>query len=135
MEKGQRLSEDTKREVQVLLQQNFRPEFLNRVDEIVIFESLRREDLGRIVDIQLARMRKLLAEKRLELDLTTEAKDFLAARGYDPVFGARPLKRAIQRYLQDPLALKVLKGECVPGDRIVVEAGKDELRFTKKAQA
>ena len=129
------LSEDVKRSVLDTLRANFRPEFLNRVDEIVVFEGLRREHIRTIVEIQLDRLRKLLAEKRIDLELTDAARSFLADRGYDPVYGARPLKRAIQRYVQDPLALRILKGEFVPADTVVIDAGKDELRFTKRAQA
>jgi ATP-dependent Clp protease ATP-binding subunit ClpB len=117
------------------LRASFRPEFLNRVDEVVIFEPLSRKHIAQIVDIQVDRMRKLLEEKRLELELTDGARSFLAERGYDPTFGARPLKRAIQRSLQDPLALKVLAGEFLPGDTVLVDAGRDELRMTKKARA
>jgi ATP-dependent Clp protease ATP-binding subunit ClpB len=126
------LDEATKEAVMDALRQEFRPEFLNRVDEIVIFESLKREDIERIIDLQLARLQKLLEERKLKLEIDPSAKRFLAERGYDPVYGARPLKRAIQRYLQDPLALKVLSGEFVPGDTILVEAGTDALRLRKK---
>ncbi|MBX5482851.1 MAG: ATP-dependent chaperone ClpB [Myxococcaceae bacterium] len=129
------LSEAVKEEVLGALRQAFRPEFLNRVDEIVIFEGLRREHIRRIVDIQLGRLRKLLADKRIELMLSDGAMNFLAERGYDPVYGARPLKRAIQRYLQDPLALKLLKGEFVPGEVVRVDAGKDELTFAQAPKA
>jgi ATP-dependent Clp protease ATP-binding subunit ClpB len=129
------LEERTKREVVDALRAHFRPEFLNRVDEVVIFESLRREDIERIVNTQLGRMDKLLAERRLTLDVSGKARAFLAERGYDPVYGARPLKRAIQKYLQDPLALKVLGGEFVPGDTIVVDAGQDALRFSAAPRA
>jgi ATP-dependent Clp protease ATP-binding subunit ClpB len=108
---------------------------LNRVDEIVVFEPLRKEHITRIVDIQLARMQKLLADRRLQLEVSDAAKTFLGEHGYDPVYGARPLKRAIQKYLQDPLAMKVLGGELVPGDTVMVDAGKEELRLTKKAAA
>jgi ATP-dependent Clp protease ATP-binding subunit ClpB len=129
------LTEEVKEQVLDALRASFRPEFLNRVDDIVVFEGLRREHIRSIVDIQLHRLRKLLADKRLELELTDGAMSFLAERGYDPVYGARPLKRAIQRFLQDPLALRILKGEFVPGDTVVADAGKDELRFTKRARA
>jgi ATP-dependent Clp protease ATP-binding subunit ClpB len=129
------LDEATRNRVLDALRQHFRPEFLNRVDEIVIFEPLRRKEIGRIVEIQLSRLRKLLEQKRLTLDLTPAAMAFLAEHGYDPVYGARPLKRAIQKYLQDPLALKVLSGEFIAGDTIKVDAGKGELRFSKTARA
>jgi len=129
------LDDFTKGQVMEAVRAQFRPEFLNRVDEIVIFESLRREDIQKIIDVQLARIRKMLEEKRLSLELTESALRLLADRGYDPVYGARPLKRAIQKYLLDPLALRVLNGEFVPGDTIVVEAGRDEIRLSKKARA
>ncbi len=129
---GKEMDEHTKSEVMEILRSHFRPEFLNRVDETVIFEPLKREDIARVVDIQLGRMRALLADKRLGLELTDAARNLLAERGYDPVYGARPLKRAIQKMLQDPLALKVLKGEFLPGDTVRVEAGKDSLRFEKQ---
>jgi len=114
------------------LKATFRPEFLNRVDEMVTFQPLKREDMAAIVDLQLDRLRKLLVEKRLALELADGAREFLAERGYDPDYGARPLKRAVQKYLQDPLAMKILSAELVPGDTILVGAGKDALRITKK---
>jgi ATP-dependent Clp protease ATP-binding subunit ClpB len=129
------LDDFTKGQVMEAVRAQFRPEFLNRVDEIVIFESLRLEDIQKIIDVQLARIRKMLEEKRLSLELTESALRLLADRGYDPVYGARPLKRAIQKYLLDPLALRVLNGEFLPGDTIVVEAGRDEIRLSKKARA
>jgi ATP-dependent Clp protease ATP-binding subunit ClpB len=113
------------------MRQHFRPEFLNRVDEIVVFHSLGRADLARIVDIQLERLAGLLAERKLKLALTDAARSFLAERGYDPVFGARPLKRAIQRYLQDPLALALLEGEFGEGDTVEVDAAGDKLSFQR----
>jgi ATP-dependent Clp protease ATP-binding subunit ClpB len=125
------LDEATRDDVLGILRQHFRPEFLNRVDEVIIFEPLRKKDIQRIVELQVTRMQKLLADKRLTLELTEKARAFLAERGYDPTYGARPLKRAIQKYLMDPLALKVLGGEYVPGDHIVVDAGKDTLTFGK----
>ncbi|HEX8822070.1 MAG TPA: AAA family ATPase, partial [Archangium sp.] len=125
------LDEATRNDVMGILRQHFRPEFLNRVDEIIIFEPLRKTDIKRIVDLQVARMQKLLADKRLTLELSEAAEMLLAERGYDPTYGARPLKRAIQKYLMDPLALKVLGGEFLPGDHIVVDAGKDALTFGK----
>jgi ATP-dependent Clp protease ATP-binding subunit ClpB len=125
------LDEATRNDVMGILRQHFRPEFLNRVDEIIIFEPLRKTDIKRIVDLQVARMQKLLADKRLTLELSEAAEMLLAERGYDPTYGARPLKRAIQKYLMDPLALKVLGGEYAPGDHIVVDAGKDALTFGK----
>jgi ATP-dependent Clp protease ATP-binding subunit ClpB len=127
------LDERTREEVLGALRSHFRPEFLNRVDEVVIFEPLRRKDIQQIVELQVARMQKLLEDKRLRLELTEAAKGFLSERGYDPAYGARPLKRAIQKYLMDPLALKVLGGDYAPGDTIRVDAGKDGLTFGKEA--
>jgi ATP-dependent Clp protease ATP-binding subunit ClpB len=114
------------------LRQHFRPEFLNRVDEIIVFHSLTMEDLVRIVDIQLERLRKLLAERKIGLELTEAAKRYLAEKGYDPVYGARPLKRTIQRELQDPLALKILEGEFDDGDVVMAEVKDGELAFAKQ---
>jgi ATP-dependent Clp protease ATP-binding subunit ClpB len=113
------------------LRSTFRPEFLNRVDEIVIFHSLKIEHLKAIVDIQLNRVRKLLAERRLTLDVSEAAKQLLAQEGWDPTYGARPLKRAIQRTLQDPLALKILEGGFKEGDVIKVDAQESELLFER----
>ncbi len=113
-----------------VLQNHFRPEFLNRIDEIVVFHPLGREHLAEIVEIQLRRVKKLLADKGYNLEVSAEAREYLAEAGYDPTFGARPLKRAIQRELQDPLALRILSGEFSEGDIILVERGPDGLTFT-----
>jgi ATP-dependent Clp protease ATP-binding subunit ClpB len=123
----------TRDEITRVLQAHFRPEFLNRVDEIVVFHPLKKEHLGGIVDIQLRRVTKLLAEKDYQLQVTEAAREYLAEVGYDPTFGARPLKRAIQRELQDPLAMKILAGEFKPGDAIQVERGPDGLTFSTAA--
>jgi len=112
------------------LQNHFRPEFLNRIDEIVVFHLLNREDLKGIVAIQLKRVEVLLADKGFHLDVTPDAMDYLAEVGYDPDFGARPLKRAIQRELQDPLALKILSGDFSEGATIKVERVKEGLSFS-----
>jgi len=112
------------------LQNHFRPEFLNRIDEIVVFHLLNREDLKGIVAIQLKRVEALLADKGFHLDVTPDAMDYLAEVGYDPDFGARPLKRAIQRELQDPLALKILSGDFSEGATIKVERVKEGLSFS-----
>jgi ATP-dependent Clp protease ATP-binding subunit ClpB len=114
------------------LRAEFRPEFLNRVDEIVVFRPLTREHVGRIVEIQLGRLRKLLEDRRITIELTEAARETIADAGYDPVYGARPLKRALQRMVQDPLALKILQGEFRPGDHVVVDEAKDgNVTFTK----
>jgi ATP-dependent Clp protease ATP-binding subunit ClpB len=114
------------------LKKHFRPEFLNRVDDVIIFQSLDESELARIVDIQLGRLEQRLAQQNLTLDVDAAAKKLIASEGYDPQFGARPLKRAIQEYLLDPLATKLLAGEFKPGDKIKVTAKDDELLFTRK---
>ncbi len=124
---GRKASRD---EITQVLQEHFRPEFLNRIDEIVTFHPLGREHMGDIVDIQLRRVSKLLADKGYHLEVGEAAREYLAEAGYDPQFGARPLKRAIQRELQDPLAFKILEGAFHDGDTIRVERDADGLAFT-----
>jgi ATP-dependent Clp protease ATP-binding subunit ClpB len=116
------------------LRQTFRPEFLNRVDDIIVFNKLGREHLSRIVELQLGYLRKLLAEKKIEVQVTAAAKDVLLTEGYDEQFGARPLKRAIQRLIQDPLALAILNGEFGEGDIVEVDRDGDRasMKFAKK---
>ncbi|HVE94282.1 MAG TPA: AAA family ATPase [Acidimicrobiales bacterium] len=109
---------------------HFKPEFLNRIDDIIRFRSLERADLGRIVEIQLFALRRRLAERRLALDVTDAARDWLANRGYDPVYGARPLKRLIQRELGDRLAMALLEGKVVDGDTVLVDVANDEITLT-----
>ena len=111
------------------LGRTFRPEFLNRVDDIIVFNNLRREDLDTIVELQLARVKALLADKRLVLQVSPAAKQLLVSQGYDQQFGARPMKRAIQRLIQDPLALAVLEGRFGAGDTVSVERDGDSMRF------
>ncbi len=113
------------------LRSHFKPEFLNRVDNVVIFHSLDREHIAAIVDIQIKRLNQLLAQRGLKLKLSDEAKELLAELGYDPVYGARPLKRAIQVHLQDPLALKILDGTFVDGDEILAEVEDGKIVFRK----
>jgi len=130
-ELGQRDAEETRRKVLEALRQFFRPEFLNRVDEILVFHNLTAAQMRRIVEIQLQRVASRLIEKDLRLVVSDAAKDFLARQGYDPTYGARPLKRAIQRHLENPLATRLLQGEFLPGSSIVVEvaAAGEELTF------
>jgi ATP-dependent Clp protease ATP-binding subunit ClpB len=116
-------------QVMALVRANFRPEFLNRLDEIILFHRLKREQMGAIVDIQIARVQKLLDDRKIVLELSKEARAYLAEKGYDPAYGARPLKRAIQKELQDPLAGKILAGEIKDGERVKAGVGKDELTF------
>ncbi|HLZ46722.1 MAG TPA: ATP-dependent chaperone ClpB [Gemmatimonadales bacterium] len=117
--------EQAETKVMELLRQAFKPEFLNRVDDIIIFRPLTHEDIERIVDIQIKRVERLLADRKIAIEVTTAAKQLLVAEGYDPVYGARPLKRAIQRLLQNPLAVAVLEGQYAEGDRIRVDRSKD----------
>lgn len=123
---------DMEDKVMAELKKHFRPEFLNRVDDVIIFQSLDESELARIVDIQLGRLEKRLAQQNLTLDVDTAAKSLLAKEGYDPQFGARPLKRAIQEHLLDSLATKLLAGEFKPGEKIKVSAKGEELTFAKK---
>jgi ATP-dependent Clp protease ATP-binding subunit ClpB len=115
------------------LQRNFRPEFLNRVDDIIVFRPLGREQIRKIVELQLSRLRHMLEERRIRLDISPAAADLIAAEGFDPAFGARPLKRAIQRLVQNPLAMQLLEGVFTDGDTIVVdrEDGADRIVFNK----
>jgi ATP-dependent Clp protease ATP-binding subunit ClpB len=118
-----------------VLQAHFRPEFLNRIDEIVVFHPLSREHLAEIVEIQLRQVAIRMAEHGYQLEVSEAAREYLAEAGYDPDYGARPLKRAIQRELQDPLAMKVLSGEFREGGTIQVERGEDGLIFTAVVEA
>jgi ATP-dependent Clp protease ATP-binding subunit ClpB len=111
------------------LRDRFRPEFLNRVDEVVLFEALSREQLSEIVELQLARLRERLAERRISLEVTDAAKELLAEEGWDPAYGARPLKRAIQRLVENPLALRLLEGDFTEGDVVRVDAADGGLVF------
>jgi len=113
----------------------FRPEFLNRIDEVIEFTPLSKEQIGEIVELQLTRLRERLVERRIELDLTDAAKEALADAGWDPAFGARPLKRAIQRLVENPLALRLLEGDFADGDTIRVDAEDGEIRFEKVGAA
>ena len=113
----------------------FRPEFLNRIDEVVEFRALTREQLGEIVELQLERLRERLAERGLGLEVTDAAKEHLAEAGWDPTYGARPLKRALQRMVENPLALRLLAGEFAEGDTVRVDLADGELAFTKAPAA
>ncbi len=119
-------------EVMGVVRASFRPEFLNRVDEVILFHRLRRQDMGQIVAIQLKRLEALLADRKIELDLDADAIEWLANKGYDPAYGARPLKRVIQKELQDPLAEKILLGEILDGSTVKITAGSDRLNFRAK---
>jgi ATP-dependent Clp protease ATP-binding subunit ClpB len=127
------ITEGLKRQIHETLLQHFRPEFLNRIDEIVIFDALGKEEIEKIIDLQLARLRHILAERKIQIELTDKARELLFEQGYDPQFGARPLKRAIQRLIQDPLAMKLLDGDVLAGDTVTVDADpkKGVMRFER----
>ncbi|PZP54159.1 MAG: ATP-dependent chaperone ClpB [Agrobacterium fabrum] len=120
-------------EVMAMVRVHFRPEFLNRIDAIILFHRLQKNEMGRIVDIQFGRLKKLLSDRKINLSLDTKAQNWLAEKGWDPAFGARPLKRAIQRYVQDPLAELLLSGEVRDDSAVKLSVGKDGLTFNGKA--
>ncbi|MCU0246946.1 MAG: AAA family ATPase, partial [Bryobacter sp.] len=120
-------------EVMNVVRGHFRPEFLNRLDEIILFHRLKRENMASIVDIQLKRLEKLLTDRKITLKLSDQAKAWLADKGYDPMYGARPLKRTIQKYLQDPLAEALLSGEIADGETVEIGAGPSGLTINGKA--
>jgi ATP-dependent Clp protease ATP-binding subunit ClpB len=126
------VDEAAKREVMDALRAHFRPEFINRIDEIIIFHPLSREQMKSIIDIQVRNLLKRLEDRKIYVALTDAAKDWLVKEGYDPAYGARPLKRAIQKLILDPLAIRVLDGEFAEGDRVQVDAGKEGLEFIKQ---
>ncbi|MCE5197573.1 ATP-dependent chaperone ClpB [bacterium] len=128
--------DEMRRAVMDALRMQFRPEFLNRIDEIIVFNSLSEEHIKSIVDIQLKQLKNRLADKRLDIELTDAAKEVIAKEGFDPVYGARPLKRAIQREIQDKLAMQLLEGRFKEGDRIIVDANdKGEIVFEHAGQS
>jgi ATP-dependent Clp protease ATP-binding subunit ClpB len=122
-------------EVMGVVRAHFRPEFLNRIDEIILFHRLRRQDMGKIVEIQLARLEKLLLDRKIALELDKDAINWLAEKGYDPAYGARPLKRVMQKELQDPLAEKILLGDILDGSTVKITSGSDRLNFKTKPPA
>jgi ATP-dependent Clp protease ATP-binding subunit ClpB len=130
---GENQREEMVRRVMEALRDQFKPEFLNRVDDIIIFHRLAEKHLEKIIEIQVGELKKRLAERKLDLEITPKARAFLAKVGFDPVYGARPLRRAIQHYIQDALALNLLSGEYQEGDRIKVEADAKGIRFAKES--
>jgi ATP-dependent Clp protease ATP-binding subunit ClpB len=122
-------------QVMAVVRANFRPEFLNRVDEIILFHRLKREQMGAIVDIQMVRLQKLLDERKMTIELSPEARKWLADKGYDPAFGARPLKRVIQKSVQDPLAEKLLAGEIKDGEKVRIGVKGEALSFEVKGKS
>jgi ATP-dependent Clp protease ATP-binding subunit ClpB len=126
------LTEGARRQVTDGLREHFRPEFLNRIDEIIFFHPLDREHLKRIIDIQIAGLVRRLEERKIHVQLSDAAKDRLVTEGYDPVYGARPLKRTIQRRVLDPLAMRVLEGDFGEGDTVTVGEERGALTFEKR---
>jgi ATP-dependent Clp protease ATP-binding subunit ClpB len=124
--------EEMRRRVMDALRARFRPEFLNRIDEIVIFRSLTLDQIKEIVDIQLKALRSLLRERKMDVELTDAAREMIASEGFDPVYGARPLKRALQREVQNPLAVRILRGEFKDGDTVVVDVKDGAATFSVK---
>jgi ATP-dependent Clp protease ATP-binding subunit ClpB len=122
-------------QVMAVVRANFRPEFLNRIDEIILFHRLKRSEMSKIVEIQMGRLRKLLEDRKIAIVLEPSAREWLADKGYDPVYGARPLKRVIQKSVQDPLAELILSGGIKDGEKVVVSAGKQGLTFNGKLAA
>ena len=126
-------SEDVRELVMGEVRQHFRPEFLNRIDEVILFERLRRDQMADIVDIQMHRLESLAAARGLKIQLDPDAREWLAERGYDPVYGARPLKRVIQKHVQDRLADKILAGDIVDGSLVTISEKKGDLMVTSEA--
>jgi len=126
--------DDMKKKVMTELQKQFRPEFLNRLDEIIVFHELSEEQLRSIVDLMVNDLQERLSEHKLDIEMTEKAKSWVAREGYDPVYGARPLRRVIERYVENPLSSMLLRSELKDGDIIKVDAGKDGLTFKTKAR-
>jgi ATP-dependent Clp protease ATP-binding subunit ClpB len=129
--KGEPMSEGVKRQVMDALRGHFRPEFINRVDDIIVFHALSREEMRHIIDIQLRGLVKRLEDRKIHVELSDRAKDLIIEEGYDPTYGARPLKRTIQRRVLDPLAMRVLQGDFREGDTVRIDATAGELSFSK----
>jgi ATP-dependent Clp protease ATP-binding subunit ClpB len=130
-EYGGRDNKEMEARVMDALRSTFKPEFLNRVDEVIIFNSLGEEEIKKIVDIQIGLLGKRLEAGKIELSLSQKARDFLAKAGFDPVYGARPLKRSIQHLIQDPLAVKILEGEIKEGSRVTVDVKNGQIVFER----
>jgi ATP-dependent Clp protease ATP-binding subunit ClpB len=125
------VEEKARQQVEEALTQTFPPEFLNRIDDVVIFHRLTKEDLGKIVDIQVAQLARRVSERGIEIELTGKARELLGNLGFDPTYGARPLKRIIQKQLVDKLALRLLEGDFAEGDAVRVDAADGELTFER----
>jgi ATP-dependent Clp protease ATP-binding subunit ClpB len=132
-----RSNEETRKSLLDALRQSFRPEFLNRVDDIIVFSQLSRENLSVLIDLQLNKVASMLAERGVKLEIAPEAKEIIMNEGYDEAYGARPMRRAIQRLVQNPLALRLLAGDFLAGETVLVEKDGDEgkLKFVKQTEA
>ena len=128
---GEKNKEQEKEEITQKLREYFKPEFLNRIDEIIFFDALTLDNLSKIVDIQVEYLRNLLSERKIELEITQEAKEFLAIQGYNPMYGARPLKRTIRQLIENPLSKELLKGHFKDGDKIKIDTKDDKITFEK----
>jgi ATP-dependent Clp protease ATP-binding subunit ClpB len=128
--------ERARKEAMEALRQAFRPEFINRIDDIVLFNPLGQEQLNKIIDLELVKVMRLLAERKVRLELTPAARERLVRDGYDPAYGARPLRRTVQRLVQDPLAMRILDGSVLPGDlvRVEIDPNSDAMRFERVEQ-
>jgi ATP-dependent Clp protease ATP-binding subunit ClpB len=122
------------KQVMQSLRKHFRPEFLNRIDDLIIFHTLKRDELRRIVVLQIKRIEQLLDEQKITLSLSASALDHIVSAGYDPVYGARPLKRAIQRELENPIATKILENAFIAGDKILIDCVDNKLVFGKQEE-
>jgi ATP-dependent Clp protease ATP-binding subunit ClpC len=127
--------EDMKDKVMTEVRKTFRPEFLNRLDEIIVFHALNEEQLRQVIDLLAKDLQARLTEKKLNMEITEKAKSWLAKEGYDPVYGARPLRRALEKYVENPLSIKVLSGEFKEGDTVLVDLVEDELTFKMKGKS
>jgi len=129
-ELAQRDRDQMRQRILEALQATFKPEFLNRIDDTVVFDPLGREQISQIIDLQLEHLRRLLAERKISLELTESARDLLLREGFEPAYGARPMKRALQRLIQNPLAQKILQGEVLPGNHVTVKADRKTSAMT-----
>ena len=124
--------EETKEKVNAIMREKFKPEFLNRVDETIFFKALNLQQLSAIVNIQMEHLRELLKEHNIKFEITEDAKEFLATRGFNPVYGARPLKRVIRQMVENPLSKLILEQKFIDGDNMIIDVENDELVFEKK---
>ena len=132
---GDTETRENEEKIERALKDTFRPEFLNRIDEVIIFSQLSPEDMERIVDLQMEQVRERLSEHGIEVDITDSARTWLAQEGYDPAFGARPLKRALQKHVESPLSIRILQGEFGEGDRVIVDFAEEDGLVFRQAES